>query len=340
MRRLMCLIISLLTALALISCSGRKASPKQGEDTNNQEEQSNDKEEKPDKKEGENLLNNYARALILRDSKIKNYYSLNMAQGASNLPPLLNPHPNGYKIDSVEEKEGKLQGKIKLFTVYTGEPYFSSDESSVTVIKEKETYVIDKIEKSKTTEVSEKEKALYMREEGDVKGKEIIKLDELPRFATPQGGSPDLKYNVGRDRFGPLALDIEGSKLAISTVGVNPSIMILDTKKKQVKPLDLFFDENVQSIAWSQDGKFLAVEMINKGGARFLYIYDVEKEKRVDDPMKEALKSDKYSIDNPHFISENELVFNVSGVAKLTADEQKKAGAYKFDVKNVSITRF
>jgi len=328
----------------MLSCIQRQGQPQQGQDQK-KEEQKQEKEEdedqqKLDKKEGENLLHNYARSLILRDNKVNIYYSENMKQHTTNTTPMSNPHPNGYTIDNLEDKEGKLEGKLKMFMVYTGEPYYCADETKVSVIKENGVYLIDKLEKSKTTEVSEKDKTLYIREDGDVKGKEIIKIDELPRFGTPQGDSPDKKFNIGQEKFGPIALDPENKNLAISTTGQYPAVMILDTKKKQVKPLDLYFEGNVSSIAWSQDGKFLSVEMSSKEGSKFIRVYDIEKEKLIDDPMKESLKPEKFTINNPYWISEKELVFNVSGVSILTSDEQKKTGSYKFDVKNVSLTKF
>lgn len=344
MKKLICILISLLISFNVLSCSQRQAQPQQGQDQDKQgqgqENKDKEKQDKPDKKEGEKILNNYAKALVLRDNKINIYYSENMKQHTANYTPMSNPHPNGYTVDKVEEKEGRLEGTLKMFMVYTGEPYYSSDESKITVVKEKGMYLIDKIEKSKITEVSEKDKSLYIREDGDVKGKEIIKIDDLPRFATPQGSSPDKKFNIGRDKFGPVALDPEDKTLALSTTGQHPAIMILEMKKKQVKPLDLYFEGNVISIAWSQDGKFLAVELSGKENSRFIRVYDIEKEKLIDDPIKESLKPERFSINNPYWISEKELVFNVSGVSTLTPGEQKKAGAYKLDVKNVNLTKF
>lgn len=339
MKKHISIVLSLFIIIGLTSCSQRKAQPKE-EKGQKQEQQDSENGEKPDKKEGERLLNEYARALVLRDSKVKMFYSEGLKQSTGSLTPSPNPHPNGYKVGSVGEKEGKLEARLTIFSVYTGEPYFASDESGVTIIKEKGSYVIDKIEKSKSTEVNEKDKTLFMKEDGDIKGKDIVKLDELPRFATPQGASPDQKFNIGRDKFGPVAMDPDSKKLAVTVMGENSALMIMDIEKKHADPVDLFFDGTPDSIAWSQDGKFMAVEMSNKDESKFVYVYDVEKAKRVDDPMKEALRRDKYTISNPYWISENELVFNVSGISQLSPDDQKKTGSYKFDVKNVSLTKF
>lgn len=339
MRKLISVLLAVAMIFALSSCSQRKTQPKE-QDNEKQSEKEKNKEDKPDKKEGEKVLHGYARALILRDNKVNIHYSENMKRNTKDLTPSADPHPNGYSLDTIEEKEGSLEGKLKIFSVYSGEPYFSSDESKVTIVKEKDVYVIDKIEKSKSTEVNENDKVLFIKKEGDVKGKEVIKIDDIPRFATPQGASPDQKFVIGREKFGPIALDPEEKKLAVTTMGENPALMIVDIEKKQVKPLDLFFEGNARSIAWSQDGKFIALEMSNREGSKYIYIYDTEKEKRIDDPMKDVIKPDKYSVNNIHWISETELVFNVSGVSKLTPDEEKKAGSYKFDVKNVNLTKY
>lgn len=336
-KKYICIILSMILCLDMASCSLRKASPAPPKKPNEKKEDA----DKPDKNEGKKLLEQYLRALIIRDSaRISSFYSESLKQQAVNFSTQPNPHPNGFTIDSVEEKEGKLQAKVKLLSVYTAEPYFSSDSSSFTIIKEKGSYVIDKIEQEKTTEIVQKENALFMKEGGDVKGKEIIKLAELPGYAVPQGATPDQKYPVGKDRFGPIAGDAEGKKLAVTTVGKYASLMVLEVKDKKVKPLDLYFDVSAQSIAWSQDGNFLAVEVLNAAGTKSVYIYDIEKGKRLDDPVKSIVKPGKYSVDTPYWISENELVFNVSAVQNLTPDEMKTAGSYKLDAKSLSLTKY
>lgn len=340
MKKMLFIVLSLaliISFISLISCSQRKAQPPQG--GSSQENQN--KETKLDSKEGQKLLNDYMKAVILKDnSGMRMLYSQNFMAHSGSFAFADNPHPSGFKVGTLEDKEGKLEGKATLLSVTTGEPYFSSDESRVTVVKEKGTYVIDKIEPSKSMEISEKDKTLFMKEEGDVEGKEMLKLDEVPQYATPQGGAPGQKYSIGRDGFGPISGDVEGKKLAISTKGKYPAIMTMDLKEKKLKPVDLFFDESVQSLLWSQDGKYLAAEMSNPSGSRYLYIYDAEKGSKIDDPMKNMLKPEKYTINTPYWISENELVFNVSGVSSLTPDEQKNTGSYKFDVKNTSLTKF
>jgi hypothetical protein len=340
MKRVLCVILSLIILFGISGCAGRKTEPPQqsGGSSGSQEQGS---KEKLDKNEGKRVAEGYMQALILRDeNKIKSFYSTNLRQQSGTFSPTENPHPNGYMVESFDDKDGKLEGKARIFSIITGSPYFSSDESTITIVKEKGTYVIDKIEKSKSVEVTEKDKTLTMKEGGDVKGKEIVKLDELTQFAVPQGSTPNQKLPVGRDKFGPIALDTEGKKLAFAAIGTNPTLMIADIEGKKASPLDLYTEGSVLSIAWSQDGKTLVVEMSGRGGGRFLNIYDVEKGKKINDPMKAAFSSDIYNISMPYWIADNELVFNVSGVSRLNPDQQKQTGSYKFDVKNLSLTKF
>lgn len=336
MKRLTFIILSLMLLLCLISCGEKKTAPPQGGSSGDNQK----KEDKLDVKEGEKLLGKYMKALITKDaSSLKLFYSANLKQNSGNFSFADNPHPNGFKMDKLDEKSGKLEGKVTIFSSTTGQPYFSSDESRFTVIKEKGTYVIDKIEHSKFMEISEKDKTLFMNEDGDTKGKEILKIDDMLKYTTPQGGAPGQKYSIGREGFGPIAGDTQGKKLAISTKGQYPTILIMGINEKKLQPLDLFLDESVQSMAWSQDGKYLAVEMSNPSGSRYLYVYDVEKSSKIDDPMKNILSPDKFSIDTPYWISDNELLFNVSGLSQLSPEEQKSTGSYKFDVKNTSLTK-
>lgn len=339
MKRFIYIIVSIGILLGTVSCTQRKAKPQKEEGSEKQEE--SEKEEKIDKKEGERLLNDYMVALLLRDyNRVKLFYSENLRQHTADFSPEAEPHPNGYKVDKLEEKEGKLEGKAKMSLVSTGTPYCSIDEVKYTISRERDSYVIEKIEKSESTEGYEKEKTLFLRQGGDIKGKEIIKIDELPQYAIPQGGSPDQKFPISRDGFGPIALDGESKKLCISTQGKNPAILILDIEKKQAKPIDLYFGGSIQSISWSQDGTYIAVEQMTSSGLKILSIYDTQKEKKIDDPLKEVLKPERFNINTPYWTSDNELVFNAAGRTQLSNEEKKKAGSYKFDVKNMSLSKF
>lgn len=338
MKKLIFIFLSLFIVLNAVSCNKSQVQP---QDKLVQEKSDESGDEKLDKEQGKKILNEYLRCLILRDNdKINTYYSEKLKQEAGNFAPKPDPHPNGFKVDSVEEKEGKLQGKATLLSVYTGQPYFSSDENIYTIIKEKSGYVIDKIEQSKSTEIVEKDKLLFLKEGGDVKGKEIIKIDDFNGYMVPQGATPDRKYTIGRDGFGPIAGDAKGKKLAISTLGTYPVIMTLEIEGKKLNPIDLFFKNTVQSLSWSHDGTYIMAEVSNPEGSRSIYIYDAEKGKRLDDSMKDIMKPDKYTINTPYWISDNELVFNVSGMPNLSPDEEKMIGSYKFDAKNISLTQY
>lgn len=344
MRRIFCCIILFAISLSLISCSSqRKSEPPKGEESSQEQGGTTGQGgqgEKLDKNEGKKVVEDYMRALILRDTdKIKSFYSSGMKQSSGNFTPAAEPHPNGYKIDNLTEKEGKLTGKATIFSVSDNVPYFSADESSITVIKEKGSYLIDKIEKTKSTEVIEKDKSLFMKQDGDIKGKEVVKLDDIPQYSAPQGSTPDVKYPIGREGFGPISLDPDSKVLALSTVGTNPALMTMDAEGKKFKVLDLYLQGKVRSLTWSEDGKSIAALMSGTAGD-FLKIYDAEKGKIVDDPMKNAFKSTTYTIQNPYWTSEGQLVFNVMGLSSLTADQQKQVGSYKFDIKNNSLARY
>lgn len=343
MKRIFNLILSFIITASLLSC-GRISQPPKGSESGSSSSggsQSESKsEEKLDKKEGQNTVEGYLTALVLRDDKeVKNFYSTKLKQQVVSIAPVQEPHPNGYKMDTMEDKEGKLEGKATVYSISTGTPYFASDESTITVVKEKGSYVIDKIEKSKSTEVIEKDKSLFMKKEGEIKGKEIIKLDDLPKFGSPQGGTPGQKFTVGHDAFGPIALDGESKKLAVTTLGTYPSLMVVDIEGKKASVLDLFFEGTPRALSWSGDGKFLSVMMAGANGSSFINIYEAEKEKKVDDPMKDAFDRSKYSINTPYWNGENMLLFNVSAIGSLTEDEKKQIGAYKFDPKNISLTK-
>lgn len=352
MKKLVLIIIMLFIFTAasagLSSCSRKskdesKGSKKQGEEKDSKEDE---EKEKLDSKEAEKVIEEYARALIMRDNvKIKSLYSKSLVGSTVEFTSKPNPHPIGYKIEKPEERGESFEGKITMFSVFTGQPYFSSDETKCTIIKEKGKYVIDKIQGVKFSEINESNNTLFIKEGGDIEGERIVKINELPIFGVPQGATPDKKFSISHERFGPIALDSEGKKLAVSTTGAStagtyPAIMIINIEDKNIKILDVYMNETVSEIHWNKDGKLLSVLMSDSRGTNYLYIYDMEKGKKVDDAIKDALNKNKYSVETPYWDSKDELVFNVSGVGSLTPDEKKKIGSYKFDVKNMNLIKY
>lgn len=354
MKRLMLIIIMIFmftaASLGLSSCTNKgkdesKGSKKQSEE--NKDPKEDEEKEKLDPKEAEKVMEEYAKALIMRDNvKIKSLYSKNLVGSTVEFTSKPNPHPIGYKIEKPTEKDGSFECKVIVFSVYTGQPYFSSDETKSTIIKEKGKYVIDKIQEVKFSEINESNNTLFMKEGGDIEGNRIVKINELPIFGVPQGATPDKKFSISHEKFGPIALDSEGKKLAVSTAsttptaGAYPAIMIINIEDKNTKTLDLYMDASVEEIHWNKDGKLLSVLMSDPKGTNFLYIYDMEKGKKVDDPIKDTLNKNKYNIKMPYWDSKDELVFNASGVGSLSPDENKKLGTYKFDVKNMNLIKY
>lgn len=286
------------------------------------------------------MIEGYLTALVLRDQEgAKNFYSTKLKGSIVNIEPAKEPHPNGYRMDAMEDSEGKIEGKVTVYSVSTGSPYFASDENTVTVVKEKGSYVIDGIEKSKSTEVIEKDRSLFMKKEGEISGKEIIKLDDLPKFGSPQGGTAGQRFAVGHDGFGPIALDGEGKKLALASYGTYPSLIVVDIEGKKATVLDLFFEGTPLALNWSGDGKFLSLLMSGANGNGFINIYDAEGDKKIDDPVKDTFDSGKYSINTPYWDDENRLLFNVSGTAGAPGEGKKQDGAYRLDPEKLSLTK-
>lgn len=332
MKKIIYIVISILLVMNLFGCNRQKNSEQNNEKAN---EETQD-EAKLDKKEAQKILNDYMISLILKDeNKTKLLYSSNLKKNMQNYKTSAEPHVSGYKIENIEQKENKFEVKAIIFSIESNKPYFNADESKYTIIKENDSYVIDKIENSKYIEVLQQEKILFMKEEGDTKGIELIKTDEIPAFAVPQGATPDIKLNIGRDNFGVIALDPEMKKLAITTVGNFPALLVLDIKEKKAKPIDVFTDSSIRAVAFSPDGVYAAVELKNNKNISYLYFYNIQEVKRVQTNINDVINVDKYSIDTYYWISDSEIVLSIAPIA----DSKKYQGAYKLDLKNMSLAK-
>lgn len=103
----------------------------------------------------------------------------------------------------------------------------------------------------------------------------VLRLADLPAEFTPAGASPEVRFGVGRARFGPLAFSpVNPSQFAFSSGGVHGFVGLATLQGFQ-RGLDLYFEGDVVEIRWSADDRYLMVDVLGPSSQVVTTIYDV-----------------------------------------------------------------
>jgi hypothetical protein len=101
-----------------------------------------------------------------------------------------------------------------------------------------------------------------------------------------------------------------------------------------VKPIDFYFDGKVNMINFSPDGNMFLVEQTMTSGLKQVLVYQSETGEPINLSIYNLFKKDTFSIVNPYFKSENQMVFTVIPINGATREEQKLKGDYILDIKS------
>ncbi|QCX33730.1 hypothetical protein FDN13_08460 [Caloramator sp. E03] len=201
----------------------------------NEKEKSNDsnkveveKSENIDKKAANVFVNNYLTYVLKGDlNGMKSFYADDLKGQIKDVPVIANSRPVSYKMESGDSEEGSSnEGKTVNFKVHiynSGQdmPYFSDDLYNYTVGLQEGKMVITKIEKEKSTEIYEKDKALYKREGDKIKGEKVLSLADMQEYISLSNTLyPGQKIPLPKDSFGPCGISPDGKSILITTKGI------------------------------------------------------------------------------------------------------------------------
>lgn len=176
---------------------------------------------KIDPKAAKSFMENYMGYVLKRDTgAMKSFYSSALKEKIRDIPSEQGPHPVGYKLEEGENKEKDVEFKVHIYNATTGSPYYSDDSLKYTVTMENGKMQINKIEKDKTTiEVFAKGKTLYKKEGDKVIGDYVISLTDLPDYGIPRyTSSPEQKFPIPKQAFGPTAISPDGKSIVITSM--------------------------------------------------------------------------------------------------------------------------
>ncbi len=158
---------------------------------------------------------------------------------------------------------------------------------------------------------------LLLRTAGGAEVK-LLHLRELPRHWDPlaggeaQGSQDGLAFAVDAPRFGPVALNSSGRRLAWSTAGATSHIAgVLDIASGVNTVTTFVHDGSVESLRWSPDGQHLAAALLTPLlPVVEVYRVDQDNVQKVSQVIAERLHpADGWATTSPTWRSERELAF-------------------------------
>lgn len=330
-----------------------------------------------EQKDLKEFMGHFMWSFMNRDMRSLNtYFSKRLKTDIKAIPQNKEPHAVSYSL-SEDENDSEHSIKVNVFSAYTGRPYFSVDQFTYTVVKEEGKLLIDSIKKDKSSEIYTEDGTLKIKKDNSSKGEKVIGINELPFFtASREYTATTRKYPVPQKSFGPCAMTMEGDKTAITTYDGNSYICIASKKQEEqtfaqgdnggqeggkqgggsqegssgggntgenksgevtLKDIDYFPSERIDIICFSPEGKLLLTGLHDTKERGRLIIYSADDGERLKYQPENRFSDMKFSLTDPFFISEDELIFKVSVSQDSTYEEKAYGGIWKIDLKKKKI---
>ncbi len=266
----------------------------------------------------EDTASDYMKFLILEDKdNAKKLYSKDLLK-ESESPENKDLKITGCIIEE-SNRVGKT-GVVKLKVVRSdkSKPYTVLESSTIKIVKEEKDYKIDEIKYMLEKECFLNDYKLRYREKDNVKNNLLIEMEGLPEYVFAREDKANLfKIPVPKDNFGEMAFSYGGERMAFSTFGgncfygivnIDPSLAAAadgsdsggggaasggagDQGKTNVreKPigkdiivLDILKGSIAESMVFSTDEKYVAVQYKNNDNERSIKVYKADNGETID----------------------------------------------------------
>lgn len=142
---------------------------------------------------------------------------------------------------------------------------------------------------------------------------EVLSATRLPVMFAPAGAPEGVAFGVGRDRFNALAISPDSRRIGFVTPGVHAFMGVLDLGTRKARGIDLFFEGGGNLLAFSPDGRYLAVEVATAAGSDRTFIYDWAAGRRVGPDLAGRFPIESHHVRLESWDSRNNLRVIVSG---------------------------
>lgn len=344
------------------SDSSKEATPTPTEESTN----------KIDSKAAESLMEHYMTYVVdMNDNAKRSFYSDSLLQEIGSEEMEKEPHVAGYILGDNSSSEAGSDFSVSLLCEVTGEPDFSIDTYSYTLINENGSIKINKISKESSMELIGEEDKIYLKKDEESEKQLAVTLDDLPDYSVMQkGASPEHKFSVPKKKFTSCGMAPEGENIIVTSSDDTASgcfIAKVTMKKEEealqqgeddqgggqeeegkqgekkededkekssgiVKPMDLINGCQAYGITFSPEFDKFIVGLIYSNGMKDFRIYDMESGKIVEAQVD--FLGEKVSSDMPYFVSSKEIQFKVNPSDDATDEEKSYKGKWSFDLES------
>lgn len=169
--------------------------------------------------------------------------------------------------------------------------------------------------------------------------RKLLDLRDLPDEFSPLGARPDVRFGVGKDGWGPLAIAPDGSRIAFTTTGEHPFSAVVGTDGRDLTPLDLYVEAKPQLVAWSADGRNLAVVVHNAAGTTHLAVYDLAARRRLDAALRNRWELPQYSVQHVFWRDAAALLQFQVGSGTAPGGDPRLLGTWEWNLTTGEMTR-
>lgn len=167
----------------------------------------------------ESFMEHYLTYVIdMNDNAKRSFYSKSLLQKIGSEEMVKEPHVAGYVLGNNETSDAGTDFSANLLCEVTGEPWFSIDAYSYTLINEDGSIKIDKISKKGSMELIGEGNKIYLKKDDESEKQQAVTLDDLPDYSVMQtGSSPEQKFPVPKEKFTSCGMDLDGKNLIITS---------------------------------------------------------------------------------------------------------------------------
>ncbi|HBR29543.1 MAG TPA: hypothetical protein DD789_08930 [Firmicutes bacterium] len=246
----------------------------------------------------------------------------------------------GYKImDESDLAEGRFAFATNLQEIDRTQPQAANITEDLIVSFSDEEYRISSARPLKIVELKGQGHDLIWvsRAEGRENEVKLFNLQDFPEWMSSTGR--ELQLEAGRAGYATVILNPENRRAALGTTGTHGALGLLswtgetpDPEQVELTPVDVFYGEHTNLLAFSPDTRYLATEIRSTVGTDRVDVYQVSEANKLNFQLNQAFPPEQYNVSFVRWEPDSKgLLLRVSAGVKQSGEEDKM-GTWRLNV--------
>jgi hypothetical protein len=260
--------------------------------------------------------------------------------GALNLRAGTNREFVGYKImDEADLTEGRFAFVTNLQEVDQNQPEATNIVEDLIVSFSDDEYRVSSARPLKKVELKgEGPELIWVSHAAERENKvTLFNLQDFPERMGSTGREHQLE--AGRAGYATVVLNPENRRVALGTTGTHGALGILNwtgetptPEQVELTPVDVFYGEHTNRLAFSPDTRYLATEIRSTVGTDRVDVYQVSEVNKLNFQLNQAFPPEQYNVSFVRWEPDSKgLLLRVSAGVKQSGDEAKM-GTWRLNV--------